>query len=633
MSADLQKTSSTTAKLAFLALGVVFGDIGTSPLYALRETFNPNHGIPLTMDAILGGCSAIFWALMLVVTLKYITVILRATNHGEGGIMAMLALASSVLPKNSRRWQCVILLGFVGAALFYGEAVITPAMSVMSAVEGLEIGSASFKSFTVLISVIIIIALFTFQRHGTSFIGRYFGVICSTWFIAIALVGIYNIVQYPQILLALSPHYAIHFITAHGFASFLVLGSILLAFTGAEALYADVGHFGKKAIRFAWFMVLPSLVLTYFGQGALLMRTPSAVANPFYLACPSWFLYPMIGLATMATIIASQAVISGTYSVTWQAIKLHYLPRMQVRHTSDETMGQIYIPAVNWILLTTVLVTILMFGSSERLAAAYGISVSGTMLVSTLLVFFVIRYDWKYSLPTTLCIVVFFACVDGAFFTSSFLKIFHGAWFTLTMALFSLTLMLTWRRGRQLVTLQRQKDYTGDAGNLKEFLHLLLSVDSPQRVAGTAVFFCQFPDKVPSALAHNLKHNKVLHEKVVFLNILEATVPYIDDAQRAMVKPIAPDCYTIQIKFGFNEDFDVPAALTLCIDQYSCDYLHQPLSYFLNDENLVVNFNNHSMMLWRKILFSVLVAIQKNAAEYYHLPANQVIRLASHVEI
>jgi len=628
MTACSSKSPSSTSALAFLALGVVFGDIGTSPLYALKETFNPNYGVPLTMDSILGGCSSIFWALMLVVTLKYITVILRATNKGEGGVMAMLALASSVVLPNSRRRKIVIGLGLFGAALFYGEAVITPAMSVLSAIEGLEIGSVSFKSYTVLISVFIIIGLFSFQRYGTSFIGRYFGVVCSIWFTAIAAVGVVNIVRFPKILMALNPYYAFEFLTTHGVSSFLVLGSVLLAFTGAEALYADVGHFGQRAIRLAWIMVLPALILNYFGQGALLMKTPAALVNPFYLACPTWALYPMIGLAALATIIASQAVISGTYSVTWQAIQLHYLPRMQVMHTSDKTMGQIYIPAVNWILLVAVLVTMITFGTSARLAAAYGISVAGTMLASTLLVSFVIRYDWKFPLWWTLCIVIFFACIDGMFFASSVLKVFHGAWFTLALGMLSFVVMKTWKRGREIVVMRR-KEYCSE--NLSDFLHLLLK-SPPHRVPGTAIFFCQFPENVPGALTHNLKHNKVLHENVVFLNLSKESVPCIADKDRWQMKKIEESCYQLIVKFGFNEEFNVPEVLKLCAS-HGYDFLNDQLSYFLNDERLVINNKKKCMMLWRKILFIILVATQKNAAEHYHLPSNQVIRLASHIEI
>jgi KUP system potassium uptake protein len=628
MSSGSSKSLSHTAALAFLALGVVFGDIGTSPLYALKETFNPHYGIPLTMEAILGGCSSIFWALMLIVMLKYMTVILRATNKGEGGVMAMLALASSVVRPNSRRRKIVIGLGLLGAALFYGEAVITPAMSVLSAVEGLEIGSVGFKSYTVLISVVIIISLFSCQRYGTAFIGRYFGLVCSIWFAAIALVGAFNIVQCPRILMALNPYYAFTFLTTHGIASFLVLGSVLLAFTGAEALYADVGHFGRKAIRVAWFMVFPALILNYFGQGALLMRDPSALTNPFYLACPGWALYPMIGLATLATIIASQAVISGAYSVTWQAIQLHFLPRMQVLHTSDRMMGQIYIPAVNWMLLLAVLVTMITFGTSARLAAAYGISVAGTMLTSTLLVSFVIRYDWKFPLWLTLSIVIFFASIDGVFFASSFLKIFHGAWFTLALGFLSLIVMKTWNRGREIVVMRR-KEYCSE--NLPNFLRLLLQ-SPPHRVPGTAVFFCQFSENVPSALTHNLKHNKVLHAHVVFLTLSKESVPRIAERDRWEMTQLEENCYRLIIKFGFHEEFNVPTVLKSCAQQ-GYEFLNDQLSYFLNDERLVINHHTKYMMLWRKILFIILVATQKNAAEHYHLPSNQVIRLASHIEI
>lgn len=627
MSLSSQKISTTTA-LAFIALGVVFGDIGTSPLYALRETFNPAYGIPLTVEAILGGCSSVFWVLMLVVTLKYMTVILRATNKGEGGIMAMLALVSSLVKLDSRRRRIVMILGIIGASLFYGEAVITPAISVLSAVEGLNIGSAGFKPYTLVISVIILVFLFGCQRYGTAYIGRYFGVICSLWFLAIAAIGAWNISHYPEILSALNPYYAFIFLSSHGASSFFVLGSILLAFTGAEALYADVGHFGRTAIRIAWFLVFPSLILNYFGQGAWLLYHPSAVNNPFYLACPSWMLYPMIALATLATIIASQAVISGAYSVTWQAIQLHYLPRMHVLHTSDTAMGQIYIPAVNWILLFAVLVTMLTFGTSERLAAAYGISVAGTMFISTLLVAFVIRYYWRFSLWLTLSIIIFFAVIDGLFLASSSLKIVHGAWFTLALGLLTFITMTTWKKGRHMVMLRREA-YCSE--KLSDFLHLLLK-DSPHRVSGTSVFFCQFRDRVPGALIHNLKHNKVLHEHVVFLTLSKENIPRITDSRRWEMTRLEENCYRLIIRFGFKETFNVPKVLADCA-HHGYSFLNLPLSYFLSDDRLVIQSRDRNMMLWRKVLFIFLVSIQKNAAEHYHLPSNQVIRLASHIEI
>jgi KUP system potassium uptake protein len=443
---------SSTAGLTLLALGVVYGDIGTSPLYAVKETFAPAHGIALDTENILGGLSTIFWSLMIVVTLKYVTLTMRANNRGEGGIMALLALASSAV-KDQPRWRTLILaLGVVGTSLFYGDAVLTPAISVLSAVEGIEVGTPAFKHYVIPIAAIVLVTLFAFQRHGTAVVGAFFGPVCVLWFLALGVVGIGNIVHNPVVLNALDPLHALRFVTGHGFASFVVLGSVLLAFTGAEALYADMGHFGKRAVRLAWFgLVLPALVLNYFGQGALLIANPQAISNPFYLAYPDWALYPMIALATAATVIASQATISGAYSITKQAIQLGYLPRMNIQHTSAKEMGQIYLPAVNWVLLAAVIAAVVGFGSSSRLASAYGVAVMGTMLITTFLTFFVIRYNWGYSLWLCLLATGSFIVVDLAFFSASLLKVFDGGWFPLVMGGAVFTLMVTWRRGREIL--------------------------------------------------------------------------------------------------------------------------------------------------------------------------------------
>ncbi len=447
-SSSPSRPKQSTAALALLALGVVYGDIGTSPLYAAKETFNPEHGIPLTATNIIGGVSAIFWTLMIVVSLKYVTLVLRASNRGEGGIMALLAIATTSVQDRPRLRNALLIIGVFGAALFYGDAVLTPAISVLSAVEGLEVGTSAFKPYVVPIAIGILLALFAVQRHGTGVVGLFFGPVCALWFLSIGAVGMWNVVQAPAILDALNPINALHFVTGHGVASFIVLGSVLLAITGAETLYADMGHFGKRAIRIAWFSVAaPALVLNYFGQGALLIARPEAIENPFYLAYPSWALYPMIALATAATVIASQATISGAYSMTQQAIQLGYLPRMTINHTSARTMGQIYVPAVNWILLVIVVAAVVGFGSSSRLASAYGVSVMGTMLVTTFLAFFVIRYTWKY--PLWLCVLAsgFFLLIDGTFLAAALHKVFDGGWFPLALGAVLFTIMMTWRRG------------------------------------------------------------------------------------------------------------------------------------------------------------------------------------------
>src|SRR3954469_2846500 len=466
----------STAALSLLALGIVYGDIGTSPLYAVKETFNPEHGIPLNTENVLGGISAIFWALMIIVSLKYVTLVLRASNRGEGGIMALLALATKSV-RNHPQWSPALLaIGVFGAALFYGDAVLTPAISVLSAVEGLEVGTAAFKPYVVPIATGILIGLFLIQKQGTAVIGLLFGPVCALWFASIGAVGAWNIAREPSILEALNPAHALGFVTGHGFASFVVLGSVLLAITGAEALYADVGHFGKRAVRIAWFaLVAPALVLNYFGQGALLIANPKALENPFYLSYPGWALYPMIALATAATVIASQATISGAYSMTRQAIQLGYLPRMDIEHTSAKANVQIYIPAVNWTLLADVPAAVIGFGSSARLANAYGVAVMGTMLVTTFLTFFVIRHAW--GLPVWLCLLAtgFFLVIDGTLFAAALTKIHEGGWFPLALGAAVFVVMVTWRRGRAILV-ERLRD---DSVPLEPFLKSLLR-DPPQ---------------------------------------------------------------------------------------------------------------------------------------------------------
>src|SRR5437899_3786796 len=470
-------TRQSTPALALLALGVVYGDIGTSPLYAVKETFNPEHGIPLTAANIIGGLSTIFWILMVVVSLKYVVLVLRADNRGEGGIMALLALATASVRSHPEWTGPLLLLGVFGASLFYGDAVLTPAISVLSAVEGLEVGTAAFKPYIVPIATGILIALFLIQKQGTGFVGLLFGPVCALWFVSIGAVGLWNIAGNPSILAALNPAHALGFVTGHGFASFVVLGSVLLAITGAEALYADVGHFGKRPVRIAWFgLVAPALVLNYFGQGALLISNPKALENPFYLSYPGWALYPMVVLATAATIIASQATISGAYSMTRQAIQLGYLPRMDVEHTSAKTFGQIYIPAVNWTLLAIVAAAVIGFGSSTRLANAYGVAVMGTMLVTTFLTFFVIRYGWGYPLWACLLATGFFMIIDVTFFAAAMHKVLEGGWFPLALGAAVFLIMVTWRRGRAILV-ERLRD---DSVPLQPFLKSLLR-DPPQR--------------------------------------------------------------------------------------------------------------------------------------------------------
>lgn len=615
------------AALTLAALGIVYGDIGTSPLYAVKETFAPGHGIPLETATILGGISAIFWALMIVVSLKYVVLIMRAHNKGEGGIMALLALASSAVKRHPRWHTSILLAGLIGAALFYGDAVLTPAISVLSAVEGLEVGTSALKPYVLPIAVGVLITLFSFQRFGTARVGALFGPVVILWFVALGAAGIHGILKSPVILQALNPLHGIAFVTQHGFASFVVLGAVLLAFTGAEALYADMGHFGKEPIRIAWFsLVFPALALNYLGQGALLMTTPAAISNPFYLLYPEWALYPMVALATAATVIASQATISGAYSLTKQAIQLGYLPRMSILHTSAKEMGQIYMPGVNWILLTVVLAAVLGFGSSSSLASAYGVAVTGTMLVTTFLTFFVTRFVWGYNLALCMLATGFFILVDLAFFSSSLLKVGNGGWFPLVLGATMLLLMLTWWRGRRALV-SRLKSA---AIPLEDFLKSLFDYP-PHRVPGTAVFMVADASAVPHALLHNLAHNKVLHERVVFLTVLIDDVPWVPFNERVAVEALGNGCWRVRIRFGFKNRTDVPQALALC-QSHGLAFEMMETSFFLSRETLIPVAGG-GMALWRERLFAAMARNASSVVEYFNLPTNRVIELGTQIEI
>jgi KUP system potassium uptake protein len=610
-------------------LGVVFGDIGTSPLYALKETFAPGHDIPLDDENILGGLSMMFWTLMIVVSLKYVMLIMRADNRGEGGIMALVALASTAI-KDHPNWRTpMLLIGVFGASLFYGDAVLTPAISVLSAVEGLEVGTKAFKPYVVPIAVGVIVALFVFQARGTAAVGRLFGPITMVWFIAIGAAGVYGIAQHPRVLEALSPVYAVNFMTEHMTETFVVLGSIVLAVTGAEALYADMGHFGKGPVRIAWFsLVGPALVLNYFGQGALLMLRPEAVENPFFLLLPGWALYPMVGLATVATAIASQATISGAYSITKQAIQLGFLPRMTVVQTSARERGQIYLPGINWLLLAAVLAAVIGFGSSSRLASAYGVAVTATMMVDTLLTFFVIRFLWKYPLWLCLFATGFFVLIDIAFFSATLLKVVDGGWFPLVIGAVMFTVMITWRQGRSLM-FRRLK---ASSVPLKPFLDSLF-VDPPQRVPGTAVFLTATPEATPHALLHNLNHNKVLHERVVFLTAEVTDEPWVPFQDRVKLTKLGNGCWRMTVRYGFMNEPDVTQTLEIA-GALGLEFDMMSTSFFLSRETVVpVATAASEMPLWREKLFAMMARNSGNAADYFKLPANRVIELGTKVEI
>ncbi|MGE5240345.1 MAG: potassium transporter Kup [Bacteroidota bacterium] len=625
---DPSAPRSSTAALALLALGVVYGDIGTSPLYAVKETFSHVHGIPLNPHNVVGGLSTIFWSLMIVVSLKYVMLIMRADNKGEGGIMALLALAASAVKTQGRLRTLILSLGVIGASLFYGDAVLTPAISVLSAVEGLEVGTSVLHPYIIPITVIVLVTLFAFQRHGTAVVGAFFGPVCLLWFLALAAGGVYNIGQNPAVLGALNPLHALGFVTGHGRASFVVLGAVLLAFTGAEALYADMGHFGRRPIRIAWFgLVLPSLMLNYFGQGALLILNPRAIENPFYLTFPEWALYPMIVLATAATVIASQATISGAYSLTRQAIQLGYLPRFQIQHTSEREMGQIYVPGLNWLLLAAVLTAVLGFGSSSKLAAAYGVAVVGTMLITSFLTFFVIRYGWRYNLWIAIFATGFFIVVDISFFSASLVKIADGGWFPLVVGAMVFTVMVTWRHGRELLLSRLRQSSVP----LPAFLDSLMR-NPPVRVPGTAVFLTSTPGTVPHALLHNLAHNKVLHERVVFLTVIIKDVPWVPQEERVHIEDLGNNCFQLTVHFGFKDSPDIMQALELC-RAYELEFQPLQTSFFLSRETVIASMRVEGMALWRERLFATLARNAVSAVEYFNLPANRVIEVGTQVEI
>jgi KUP system potassium uptake protein len=622
-------TRSSTAALTLLALGVVFGDIGTSPLYAVKETFSPAHGMTLDDQSILGGLSTIFWSLMVVVSIKYVSLIMRADNKGEGGIMALLALASSAI-KDHPNWRApMLMIGVFGASLFYGDAVLTPAVTVLSAVEGLEVGTPMFKPYVVPIAVGVIVGLFVFQARGTAAVGRLFGPVTLLWFLAIGVAGAAGVARNPGVLLALDPVYAVNFLDEHIAESFVVLGSVVLAVTGAEALYADMGHFGRGPVRIAWFgVVAPSLVLNYFGQGALLMARPDAVENPFFLLLPTWSLYPMVGLATAAAVIASQATISGAYSMTKQAIQLGFLPRLTVVQTSAKERGQIYIPGINWLIMACVLGAVIGFGSSSRLTSAYGVAVTATMMVDTLLTFFVIRFLWRY--PLWLCVFAtgFFLAVDVAFFSSTLLKVVDGGWFPLLIGAIVFTLMMTWRQGRSIMF----KRLKASSVPLKPFLDALF-VEPPARVPGTAVFLTATPEATPHALLHNLNHNKVLHERVVFLTAEVTEQPWVPFQDRVRLTKLGNGCWRMNVRYGFMNEPDISQTLEIA-GTLGLEFDMMTTSFFLSRETVVPVADLPSgMAYWRERLFAAMARNAGNAADYFKLPANRVIELGTKVEI
>jgi len=618
--------SGSSVALILAAIGVVYGDIGTSVLYAMKEIFGHGH-VPFTVENVYGILSMVFWTLTVIVSLKYVVLVLRADNEGEGGLVAMLALASRAVADKPKLRSVLLLVGIFGASLFYGDGVITPAISVLSAVEGLDVVSPAFRHYVIPITLVVLFALFLVQKRGTAGIGRYFGPIMVAWFAVISVLGVSQIVTHPEILKALNPYYALKFMWDNTGISFIILGATVLCVTGAEALYADLGHFGKKPIRIAWFLVvMPALTLNYFGQGALLLENPEAVKNPFFMMAPDWALVPLVLMATAATVIASQALITGAFSVTRQVIQLGYLPRLNIEHTSVRTAGQIYIPLVNWGLFVAIALAVLMFRSSSNLAAAYGIAVTTDMLITTILTFFVVRYAWK--LPLALCIVstAAFFVVDFLFFASNLLKLFDGGWFPLMIGGAVFTLMITWKEGRRLMGVVQR----ADAINLRSFLDAVFA-SPPVRVDGTAVFLTTEPGMVPNALLHNLKHNKVLHEQNIFVTVRSHEVPWISMEKRIEMEPLGHRCWQVTVHYGFKNEIDLPRALER-VRGWGCQMEAMTTSYFLSRDVVIPTFGG-GMAPWREKLFAQMHHNASGAADFLGLPNNAVVELGAKVEI
>ncbi len=616
------------ALLALGALGVVYGDIGTSPLYAFRESFHEGYGLAVTPANILGILSLIFWALTIVISIKYIAFVMRADNRGEGGILALTAL---ILPPGGpqryNRRYILILLGLFGTALLYGDGMITPAISVLSAVEGLEVATPFFQPYIIPITIVILIILFLFQNQGTERVGKIFGPLTLVWFVVLALLGLRWIVRQPGVLVAISPLYGIEFFIQNGLTGFLVLGSVFLVVTGGEALYADMGHFGSAPIRLAWFVVvLPALLLNYFGQGALLLIDPSAVENPFYRMTPEWAHYPVVILATLAAVIASQALITGAFSLTMQAVQLGYLPRMEIRHTSAHERGQIYIPAINWILMVACVALVLAFGSSSNLAAAYGVAVTTTMVITTLLLFVVERERWHWSLQAALGLTLLFLVVDVAFWGANLTKIPDGGWFPLVIGAVVFTLMTTWKRGREILARRLQ------AGTIPfaDFIQQVYK-DNPVRVKGTAVFMSSTPSATPPALLNNWRHNHVLHERVLLLCVRTEEHPRVPHTERVTVEELGDGFYQVILSFGFMEDPHVPKGLRMARHK-GLELQMGEVTYFLGRERLSAT-RRPGMTIWRENLFALMSRNSISATDFFSLPPNRVVELGTLVEL
>ena len=617
------------AALIVGAIGVVFGDIGTSPLYALKEAFSPHYGIPLTEANVFGILSVMVWSMVWVITIKYLLVMMRADNSGEGGILALLALALRETGGRAQLKWAIIGIGIFGAAMFYGDSMIMPAMTTLSAIEGLKEYSPQLAPLVLPGTLGVIGALFFIQKHGTARVGAFFGPVMLVWFFALAALGVMRIIEHPQVLAALKPAYGVDFIFAYPVAGFLVLGAVFLTLTGGEALYADMGHFGKKPIRIAWLsLIFPALLLNYFGQAAFVLSVPSAIENPFYRIVPEWAILPMVGLATLASVIASQAVITGAFSVTRQAIQLGYIPRLEILHTSERTIGQIYMPFVNWVLFAAVIVLVLGFQTADNLASAYGIAVAGTMVTECVLAMVVARLIWKWSLPMVILVVGSFLLVDLIFLASNATKIMDGGWFPLVIGGVIFTLLMTWKRGRALMF--RRLSEQGIP--LKPFLEGL-AAHPPNKVSGTAIFMTAAPDAVPHALLHNLKHNKVLHEKTVFLTIVTHDVPFVPPEDRVQFDTLLKGFYRIEAWYGFKEQPDIDEILNACRVRYGLSFDVMDTSFFLSRDTVIPRSDTPGMALWRDHVFAWMTRNATRATDFFNIPANRVVELGTHIEI
>ena len=618
---------SGTAVLALAALGVVFGDIGTSPLYAMKEVFSGTHGIQATPQNVLGVLSLILWSLVILVSVKYVGFVMRADNRGEGGIMALIALAMNDAGDDRRRQRMIAIIGIFGAAMFYGDGMITPAISVLSAVEGLEVATRALKPYVIPVTLAVLFVLFHVQRRGTAGVGALFGPVMLVWFSTLAALGLANIAQQPGVLQAVNPWYAVQFFVSNHWVAFVALGAVVLVVTGSETLYADMGHFGRKPIRLAWFgFVLPALLINYFGQGALALRDPAAVQNPFYRMVSPALRYPMVALATLAAVIASQAVISGTFSVTRQAMQLGYLPRLEVQHTSERERGQIYLPGVNWALFAAVVALVLGFRSSGSLAAAYGIAVTGDMVITSMLATIVVSRVWGWGWAKAGPLFALFLVVELSFFGANVLKIPDGGWFPLVVGLAVFVLLTTWKQGRELM-LDRMR---ADAIDLKPFI-ASLAYAPPSQVPGTAVFMTSNPNGVPQALLHNLMHNKVLHERVVLLTVQVHDVPYVPEIDRVEVRSINDQFWQLRVQYGFKDEPDIPRALELCAES-GLRFEMMETSFFLGRETLIPRM--HSVMpLWREKLFVAMFRNSASATAFFKIPSNRVVELGTQIEL